>query len=1008
MATSTASHLKFLYADHILPFVSLTRRCDFGILLAVASRDVNWHFVIIGHVSNIHPDGFCNQTTAQLCRANKTPFLNLKTRDINPIAFQEMDDTGALASLPIEAASSTANSEPGSPENQNYPTISNPLDVYSDNNEEEVMTGTGERVPLSTLKAMLQRQLEYYFSKENLSTDEYLQSQMDNDNYVAISTIANFNQVRRLTDDINLVVEVLRDSLIVQVDEAGEKVRPNPRTRVLILREIPHNTPVEEIQELFSGANCPKFTQCMFAINDTWYVLFESDEDTQRAYQYIREENKMFRGKPVMVRVKAKTFTSAPFTSSKNGMTNTQETENYNGQNVAQPQQQSLQYPYSVPNESYNNQPVCSPFYPPTMLQAWAPSQPQFDLGTVLQVNGLTPTTAYRPLPGNNNRHNYTSTRERPVKAYTPQNYNFSRSERNSYFNRGPTPYLGRQQMPQPAASFPGMMNASNCAAYDYMPFTTTRRNVNHYGVESFFTAPTVYYNKLPSVYPHASQTHRNPILVSRNQLSVLNCQEPSYLAVGNSNSLPYSKDPMMSGASGSKQSLDSQVKENIPNQRQQRSRRYYRENGSSNSRNYSDGLNNTYNKSVIENEAKPESPKFDLETSSFPPLPGCMDTETTPVDVYESRLSDIVKGTVKPATRDTKTQTSESGLVCTTKDSSTITTEETVVLSEGAFTPPDSPDVVVETGTAELLNAETCPKPNEWDHLTESLSESTVCNTSINPVNIVPEVPSYKFSLLQHTTTNSMVNGSVTVTESSTTANVPEEPKISVPIETISAKPPKTKQLDSVPKNSRSCDLPSPKNKTPDISSNKNKFDKAPVANKHRTNANKNSCDSSSSNKNDHVQAISKTAEHGTSKNSEAFHSKEKMSQGHGKNKVDSDSNMSNKISEPEPILSVNGHAESESNSEDEKPLKKLTYSEVAILGLSKSDKVSKETIVKDVPPRQQHRQQENVAQNRQMSNRGPFREERNPKGRMNDSRTGSRELRDRRKPPRVPAAGQ
>ncbi|GIY86029.1 la-related protein CG11505 [Caerostris extrusa] len=124
------------------------------------------HFVIIGHVSNIHPDGFCNQTTAQLCRANKTPFLNLKTRDINPIAFQEMDDTGALTSLPIEAASSAANSEPGSPENQNYPTISNPLDVYSDNNEEEVMTGTGERVPLSTLKALLQRQLEYYFSKE--------------------------------------------------------------------------------------------------------------------------------------------------------------------------------------------------------------------------------------------------------------------------------------------------------------------------------------------------------------------------------------------------------------------------------------------------------------------------------------------------------------------------------------------------------------------------------------------------------------------------------------------------------------------------------------------------------------------------------------------------------------------------------------------------------------------------------------------------------------------------
>lgn len=35
-----------------------------------------------------------------------------------------------------------------------------------------------------------------------------------------------------------------------------------------------------------------------------------------------------------------------------------------------------------------------------------------------------------------------------------------------------------------------------------------------------------------------------------------------------------------------------------------------------------SNGVNN---KAVSETDTKPESPKFDLETSSFPPLPGCM-----------------------------------------------------------------------------------------------------------------------------------------------------------------------------------------------------------------------------------------------------------------------------------------------------------------------------------------------------------------------------------------------
>ena len=63
---------------------------------------------------------------------------------------------------------------------------------------------------LDELKARLQRQLEYYFSRENLAHDTYLMTQMDPDQYVPIWTIANFNQVRKLTSDIALVTQVLR------------------------------------------------------------------------------------------------------------------------------------------------------------------------------------------------------------------------------------------------------------------------------------------------------------------------------------------------------------------------------------------------------------------------------------------------------------------------------------------------------------------------------------------------------------------------------------------------------------------------------------------------------------------------------------------------------------------------------------------------------------------------------------------------------------------------------
>ena len=43
--------------------------------------------------------------------------------------------------------------------------------------------------------------------------------------------------------------------------------------------------------------------------------------------------------------------------------------------------------------------------------------------------------------------------------------------------------------------------------------------------------------------------------------------------------------------------------------------------------------------------EVKPPAPKFDLASSSFPPLPGCVVTSTQEEAVPETRLSDVVRG---------------------------------------------------------------------------------------------------------------------------------------------------------------------------------------------------------------------------------------------------------------------------------------------------------------------------------------------------------------------------
>ncbi|KAM4610940.1 la ribonucleoprotein 4Aa isoform 2-T2 [Polymixia lowei] len=176
----------------------------------------------------------------------------------------------------------------------------------------ESTTGTSvdsktEEQPVSSenLRESLKKELEFYFSRENLSKDLYLMSQMDSDQFVPIWTIASMEGIKVLTTDLDLILDVLRSSPMVQVDDKGEKVRPNHKRCIIILREVPETTPVEEVESLFKNDNCPKVISVEFAHNNNWYITFQSDTDAQQAYKYLREEVKTFQGKPIMARIKA-------------------------------------------------------------------------------------------------------------------------------------------------------------------------------------------------------------------------------------------------------------------------------------------------------------------------------------------------------------------------------------------------------------------------------------------------------------------------------------------------------------------------------------------------------------------------------------------------------------------------------------------------------------------------------------------------------------------------------
>lgn len=131
------------------------------------------------------------------------------------------------------------------------------------------------------LKQQLKNQLEYYFSRENLLSDRYLKCQMDEDMFVPIAVVAEFRKIRNLTNDVNVIVEALKDSVAVELDETCEKVRPITKRTTVIIREVPEDRQ-DLIEELLSDG--PQHIELQYGLNKSWYVTFDTEINTQLAY----------------------------------------------------------------------------------------------------------------------------------------------------------------------------------------------------------------------------------------------------------------------------------------------------------------------------------------------------------------------------------------------------------------------------------------------------------------------------------------------------------------------------------------------------------------------------------------------------------------------------------------------------------------------------------------------------------------------------------------------------
>uniref|UniRef100_A0A673XE87 La ribonucleoprotein 1, translational regulator n=1 Tax=Salmo trutta TaxID=8032 RepID=A0A673XE87_SALTR len=67
------------------------------------------------------------------------------------------------------------------------------------------------------LKDYVKRQIEYYFSLDNLERDFFLRRKMDQEGFLSLGLIASFHRVQALTTDVNLIIESLKDSKEVEI-----------------------------------------------------------------------------------------------------------------------------------------------------------------------------------------------------------------------------------------------------------------------------------------------------------------------------------------------------------------------------------------------------------------------------------------------------------------------------------------------------------------------------------------------------------------------------------------------------------------------------------------------------------------------------------------------------------------------------------------------------------------------------------------------------------------------
>lgn len=126
--------------------------------------------------------------------------------------------------------------------------------------DEGLANSAATGVVTDDLKQKIIRQVEYYFSDENLPTDKYMMSliKKNKQGFVPIGLVASFRKMKKLTQDHSAVTTALKESTFLVVSSDGKKVKrlhPLPSTqalfRTVLVENLPEDHSVENLERIF-------------------------------------------------------------------------------------------------------------------------------------------------------------------------------------------------------------------------------------------------------------------------------------------------------------------------------------------------------------------------------------------------------------------------------------------------------------------------------------------------------------------------------------------------------------------------------------------------------------------------------------------------------------------------------------------------------------------------------------------------------------------------------------